>query len=310
MTAATFAGVGRKSVSRERDWWTSAAVLLLPFVTVVGVAAASGGFNATSFGWTALAFAWFVIIAVTVVTPAWGALDVAWLSVAAASCLFTFASAAWSGSVGTAIDNGQRSLEYLLAITAALLVARCGRISLWLGGLALGGAAVAVYSLATRLFPDRFGAFDGTAGYRLFVPIGYWNALGIFAGIAALIAFGVAVAGRGGVLRVLTRDRARPAHRDAVLHVQPRRVGGARGRTARDVRVEPAAPSSAGRCPGPDADPGCRGADRLSSLRADEPVDRRQCGCPRRAPARGRARSARGRAGRRRGGLRGVAVTG
>ena len=39
-------------------------VLLLPFVAVVGVAAASGGFNATSFGWTALAFAWIVIVAV------------------------------------------------------------------------------------------------------------------------------------------------------------------------------------------------------------------------------------------------------
>ena len=225
MTAGTFTGVRGQSLSRERGWWMSAAVLLLPFVTVVAVAAASGGFNATSFGWTALAFAWVVIIAVTIAVPEWGPLDVAWLTAAAAVCLYTFASAAWSGSVGTAIDNGQRSLEYLLGITAALLVARRGRLSLWLGGLALGGAAVSVYSLATRLFPDRFGAFDAHAGYRLFVPIGYWNALGIFAAVAALLAFGVAVAGRGRLLPRPHRGQSRPTYRDAVLHVQPRRMG-------------------------------------------------------------------------------------
>ena len=73
MTAGTFTRVRGESLSREGGWWISAAVLLLPFVTVVGVAAASGGFNATSFGWTALAFAWVVIVAVTFATPAWGA---------------------------------------------------------------------------------------------------------------------------------------------------------------------------------------------------------------------------------------------
>jgi hypothetical protein len=205
VTASTITGVESKSLTRQGDWWTSAAVLLLPFVTVVGVAAASGGFNATSFGWTALAFAWIVIVAVTVTTPpAWRALDLAWLAAGSAVCFYTFASTAWSGSAGTAINNGQRSLEYLLGITVALLVVRRGRISLWLSGLALGAAAVCVYSTATRLFPNRFGAFNATAGYRLFVPIGYWNALGIFAVMAALIALGVAVAGRGRILRVLT----------------------------------------------------------------------------------------------------------
>ena len=67
----------------------------------------------------------------------------------------------------------------------------------------LGATAICFYSLATRLFADHFGAFNADAGYRLFVPIGYWNALGIFAGIAALLAFGVAVAGRITALRIL-----------------------------------------------------------------------------------------------------------
>ena len=205
MTAGTVTGVESNSLAGERaQWWKSVAVLLLPFAVMVGVAAASGGFNATSFGWTALAFAWIVIVTVALTRPVWGFFDAAWLTAAAAVCLYTFASAAWSGSVGTAMNNGQRSLEYLTGVAAALLVARRGRLSLWFGGLALGAAAVSVYSLATRLFPDRFGVFNANADYRLFVPIGYWNALGIFAAIAALIAFGVAVAGRGPVLGVLT----------------------------------------------------------------------------------------------------------
>ena len=175
----------------------------VPAIVVMGIAAASGGFNATSFGWTALAFAWIVIVAVAVAAPSWGRFDIAWLSAAAGICIYTFASALWSGSADVAIDNGQRSLEYLAGITAALLVVRRGRLTLWMSGLALGAAAVSVYSLATRLFPDRFGAFNADAGYRLFVPIGYWNALGIFAAIASLIALGVSTAGRGRALRIL-----------------------------------------------------------------------------------------------------------
>ncbi len=204
MTAGAIARVGGESISRHAGWWTSAAVLLLPFVTVVGIAAASGGFNATSFGWTALAFTWIVIVALAVGVPAWGRFDIAWLSAAAGICIYTFASALWSSSADVAIDNGQRSLEYLAGITAALLVVRRGRLTLWMSGLALGAAAVSVYSLATRLFPDRFGgAFNADAGYRLFVPIGYWNALGIFAAIASLIALGVSTFGRGRALRIL-----------------------------------------------------------------------------------------------------------
>jgi hypothetical protein len=177
---------------------------LVPFATVTGVAAASGGFNATSFGWTSLAFAWLVILVVTLAAPAWGAFDVAWLTSAAGICVYTFASTVWSGSASVAIDSGQRTLEYLAGIAAALVIVRRGRVSPWLSGLALGAGAICVYSLATRLFPDRFGAFNADAGYRLFVPIGYWNALGIFASMALLIGLGVATVGRGRVLRILT----------------------------------------------------------------------------------------------------------
>ena len=121
----------------------------------------------------------------------------------AALCVFTFSSAFWAGSAGTAVDQGQRAVVYTTAVAGALLVLRRRDLERWLAGLVLGAAAICFYSLATRLFADHFGAFNAEAGYRLFVPIGYWNALGIFAGVAALLAFGAAVAGRILALRVL-----------------------------------------------------------------------------------------------------------
>jgi O-Antigen ligase len=202
VTAGTIVELRVPSTARDAALWGRAVVLTLPFLAVVGVASASGGFNATSFGWAAIAFAWVVIVAVTLTAPRWGELDLAWIGAALAVCIYTFASAAWSGSAAVAVNDGQRSLEYLTAVVASLLIVRRGRLSLWLGGLALGAAAVSVYSLATRLFPGHFSAPDPVANGRLYAPIGYWNALGVFAGIGALVAFGVAVAGRGRILRV------------------------------------------------------------------------------------------------------------
>ena len=43
-------------------------------------------------------------------------------------------------------------------------------------------------SLATRLLPDRVGTFDSFAGYRLSEPLGYWNALSIFAAAGSAVA--------------------------------------------------------------------------------------------------------------------------
>ena len=54
-------------MARRVGWsWAPLLVAVLPFVALTAVAAANGGFNATSFGWTALAFAWVVIVTVIV----------------------------------------------------------------------------------------------------------------------------------------------------------------------------------------------------------------------------------------------------
>ena len=183
--------------------WRPAVVVLLPLIAIAGVGSANGGFFATSFGWTALAFACAAIILLAIAAPVWGRFDRIWLAATACLCVYTFLSAAWAGSVGDAVDAGLRMLVYLTGIAGALLVLRRGDLSCWLAGLVLGVAGVCVYSLATRLFPSHFGGLN-LATYRLFVPVGYWNALGIFAAIALLLGVGVVAVGRYQLLRVLS----------------------------------------------------------------------------------------------------------
>ena len=175
--------------------------MLLPLLAVGGVGAASGGYFATSFGWTALAFAWVGMVVLILGAPRWGTFDRLWLAAAAALCVYTFVSAGWAGSTDAAVQGGERALVYLTGVAGALLILRRGDFSRWLGGLVLGVAGVCIYSLATRLYPTHFGGFN-TSDYRLFTPVGYWNALGIFAGIALLLGVGVAALGRVGWLRV------------------------------------------------------------------------------------------------------------
>ena len=199
MTSHTFTAAA-PAERRSLPIW-SALSLLLPLTAVLAVAAANGGYFATAFGWTALAFAWVTLVAVVLIAPRWRALDLTWVVAAAALCVFTFCSALWAGSAGTAIDQGQRAVVYATAVAGALLLLRRRDLELWLAGLVFGATAICFYSLGTRLFADHFGG--PKPDYRLFVPIGYWNALGIFAGVAALLAFGAAVVGRVTALRVL-----------------------------------------------------------------------------------------------------------
>jgi O-antigen ligase len=72
-----------------------------------------------------------------------------------------------------------------------------------LGSVCAAIALVSWYALATRIFPDRVGAFDYLAGYRLWRPIGYWNSLGVFAAMGMLLALAFAARGRHLVTRLL-----------------------------------------------------------------------------------------------------------
>jgi tetratricopeptide (TPR) repeat protein len=94
----------------------------------------------------------------------------------------------------TSTIEAERAAAYALAIAGSLCIVYRPQVAALLGGLTAATALVAAYALATRLVPDRLGAYDSVAGYRLSEPLGYWNALGIFVAIGVLLALGFASA--------------------------------------------------------------------------------------------------------------------
>jgi O-antigen ligase len=89
-------------------------------------------------------------------------------------------------------------------VTAAIFVSR-GRSGIpLLAGVLAGITLASAYGLATRLFPERMGSYDPVQGNRLAEPLGYANALGVFAVMGSLLAAGVAVRARRPVVRALS----------------------------------------------------------------------------------------------------------
>ena len=161
-----------------------------------------GGYFSTAWGWGALACLWVVLVTLLVSDRLEvGALEVAFVGVLGAFLAWTAVSAYWSVASPAAIRELERGLLLLSALVAAMLLVR-HHMRPVLGGV-LGGITIACgYGLATRLFPSHLGgAFDAIAGYRLDEPLGYWNAVGLFAAMGTLLAIGFAARGR----TVLTR---------------------------------------------------------------------------------------------------------
>lgn len=103
-------------------------------------------------------------------------------------------SAAWSEHPESALLEAERSLTYVAALFA--IVVLTGRSSLphLLVGLLAGVTVVAAYGLAVYLFTSP--PLDPFQGRLLYQPIGYANALGIFAAVGILVSAGLAYAAR------------------------------------------------------------------------------------------------------------------
>jgi O-Antigen ligase len=160
------------------------------------IAADDGGYWPTSWGWSALALAWVGGLALVLREGRVSRLEVAWLGGLAALTGWTALSWLWTSSETSTALEVERTLVYLLAALAVAAVARSAAYRGLLWGAWTGATAACLYGLATRLFPERLGVTDVTAGYRLFSPIGYWNGLGLLAAMAVLLALGLATGGR------------------------------------------------------------------------------------------------------------------
>ncbi len=138
--------------------------------------------------------------------PRPGRIELAFVGGLAAFALWALLSTVWSPGATAPVLEAERGLLYVAAAAAAILLLSFREaFSALLGGVLAGAVAVALYALATRLFPGRVGgAYDPSSGYQLAEPLGYWNALGLLTAIAILLAGGFAAHGS----RLLTRALA------------------------------------------------------------------------------------------------------
>lgn len=170
---------------------------LAAFAPVFGLAAAQGGYFPTSWGWASLPLLWTVAIVVIVRTRVvLSAVERTFLLLLGGLTVWIALSAAWSVAGDQSVLEFERALVYLAAVSAVLLLSRGYSVRPVLAGLLAAISLIAAFSLLTRLVPDRVGVYDPNAVYRLSQPIGYWNGLGVFAGMGALLASGFAVRAR------------------------------------------------------------------------------------------------------------------
>jgi Flp pilus assembly protein TadD len=179
-----------------------AAFFGLAFVGLLG--ADSGGYWPTTWSWTALvALVVVAVLAVASSSVVLGRFELAFLGLLFAVLLWTSLSSVWSAAATASVPEAERTLVYVSLVVAALLLLRESNYRALLGGIWAATVLVCFYGLMTRLLPDRIGVIDSTALNRLSSPIGYWNALGIFAVSGTLLAVGFSAQARSVAVRAL-----------------------------------------------------------------------------------------------------------
>jgi O-Antigen ligase/Tetratricopeptide repeat len=189
---------------------TPAAVVA--FAAVLALASNDGGYFPPEWGWSTVALAWVAAIALVVGRQAaLGRRDAALLGILVAITAWTALSAVWADAVQAPVLEIERTLVYVGLVATLLLTARRGSAGPMLGGAGLAGVLVSVFALVTRLRPDLFGLYDDPVAHgRLYQPIGYWNALGIFASMTAVLCLGTAMRARTPWLRIVAAGAIPP----------------------------------------------------------------------------------------------------
>lgn len=176
----------------------------LPFVVVLALGSAHAGYSPPAWGWTALALFSVSILALLLSSRvSVSVAEASFVGLLAAFLVWILLSLLWSVSATEPVAEAQRTAVYVAAALAASIVLRRRVYRHPLFAVWAATSVVCAYSLSTRLFPGRLGIFDSIAGGRLSEPIGYWNGLGIFAGLGALLALGIVARGSNVVVRAL-----------------------------------------------------------------------------------------------------------
>jgi hypothetical protein len=179
------------------DVWIIAAVGGTAFL----LAYDRGGFALSARATTAIVAWWALLLGVGLgVWPRTRVPRAAWIvaGLLAAFAIWTFVSIWWAKSAENAFVEFNRVTMYLAIFLLALCAGTRANLRRWADGLALGIAAIAVVALVSRCFPSTFSlqgfpTFLPGVVTRLSFPIGYWNGLGVFVGLAYALWFGLAL---------------------------------------------------------------------------------------------------------------------
>jgi hypothetical protein len=122
--------------------------------------------------------------------------------------LLTLLSWIWSPNPAAALDEFNQVASFVGVFVLIATIGRVASVRAWSDGIAIGIAAVGLFSVVTRLIPELVNTGaplrDLPGGQaRLAYPIGYWNALAILIAIGMPLLLRVAVDARGAVSRAL-----------------------------------------------------------------------------------------------------------
>jgi ABC-type multidrug transport system fused ATPase/permease subunit len=185
--------------------------LLVVAAALFALAYENGGYGVGARSLSAIVLWWVVVVAVGLGLVPRARLPGAARVVAvllAAYTAWTLASTLWAPSAERAFEEFDRSSLYLALFLVVSGLGSRRNLRWWLDGLRLSIVAVALAALTSRLFPHLFtareiGAFLPNAATRLSFPIGYWNALAVFAALGLPLLLASACTERTRVLRAV-----------------------------------------------------------------------------------------------------------
>jgi hypothetical protein len=183
---------------------------IVVFLALVGLGFENGGFFPGA--WTAASGALLWVTALVLLLAPRVELNSrerTWIGLLAGLLAWTALSTLWSVNHTESVLDARRDLVYLAAVVAVLLLATRRSTTHLL--TAVWGAIVVVvaYGLVRYLFEPGL-RFEGFQANLLFRPLGYANALGIFCGLAAILATAFAVRAAHAALRMLAAASIAP----------------------------------------------------------------------------------------------------
>jgi hypothetical protein len=169
---------------------------------VFSVGWANGGFAATAWGWIALLTSCAAAVVAARVGLTARRTLVAWWCALTGFVAWTALSLAWTPDMTAGVQDVERNLTYAAVAMLVVLTARVATAAAIRDGVLIGTGALCLYGLAQHLTPDVLGVASqaGVPG-RLYSPLGYWNAQGMLAVFAMILAAGVVTSERSALSR-------------------------------------------------------------------------------------------------------------